>query len=95
MHPSLGHLRRIRLIFIETCFSLVYLIEKVQRAFTKHITGMRDLSYSKRLRTLKLNVFTHYMDWFQTSLNLSLALSLIIGVELVLYIMLVLVDWAH
>ena len=33
-------------------------------------------------------------DWFQTSLILSLALSLIIGEELALYIMLVLVDWA-
>ena len=29
----------------------VYLIEKVQRAFTKHITGMR---YSKRFEVLKL-----------------------------------------
>ena len=27
----------------------IYLIEKVQRAFTNHITGIRDLSYSKRL----------------------------------------------
>ena len=32
----------------------VYLIEKVQRAFTKHITGMRYLPYSKRLEVLKL-----------------------------------------
>ena len=32
----------------------IYLTEKVQRAFTKHITGMRDFSYSKRLETLKL-----------------------------------------
>ena len=32
----------------------VYLIEKVQRAFTKHITGMRYPSYSKRLEVLKL-----------------------------------------
>ena len=32
----------------------IYLIEKVQRAFTKLITGIRDLSYSKRLQTLKL-----------------------------------------
>ena len=32
----------------------VYLIEKAQRAFTKHITGMRYLSYSKRLEVLKL-----------------------------------------
>ena len=29
-------------------------IEKVERAFTKHITGMRNLSYSKRLEVLKL-----------------------------------------
>ena len=32
----------------------VYLIEKVQRAFTKHISGMCFLSYSKRLEVLKL-----------------------------------------
>ena len=32
----------------------IYLIEKVQRAFTKHISGIRDFSYSKRLETLKL-----------------------------------------
>ena len=32
----------------------VYLIEKVQGAFTKLITGMRCLSYSKRLEVLKL-----------------------------------------
>ena len=32
----------------------VYLIEKVLRAFTKHITGMRYLSYSQRLEVLKL-----------------------------------------
>ena len=32
----------------------VCLIEKVQRAFTKHISGMCFLSYSKRLEVLKL-----------------------------------------
>ena len=32
----------------------IYLIENVQRAFTKHISGIRDFSYSKRLETLKL-----------------------------------------
>ena len=35
-------------------FNHIYLIEKVQRAFTKHITGLRDVSYSKRLETLTL-----------------------------------------
>ena len=35
-------------------------------------------------------------DWFQTSLNhLLLVLSLIVGEELALYVILVLVDWAH
>ena len=29
-------------------------IEKVQRSFTKHITGMRDLSYHERLQALRL-----------------------------------------
>ena len=32
----------------------VYLIKKGQRAFTKHISGMCFLSYSKRLEVLKL-----------------------------------------
>ena len=32
----------------------IYLIEKVQRAFTKHITGMRDFSYSIHLEISKL-----------------------------------------
>ena len=35
-------------------FKHVYLIEKVQGAFTKHIIGMRYLSYSKRLEVLIL-----------------------------------------
>ena len=33
----------------------IYLIEKGQRAFTKHITGMSFLSYSKRLEVLKVS----------------------------------------
>ena len=37
----------------------VYLIENVQRAFTKHISGMRYLSYSKRLEVLNC---THYRE---------------------------------
>ena len=69
-----------------------YLIKKVQRAFTKHITGMRYLSYSKRLEELKLYSLQRRKkamalsmsgklsrDWFHTSLILSLALSLIVG----------------
>ena len=32
----------------------INLIEKVQRSFTKHITGMHDLSYNERLKALKL-----------------------------------------
>ena len=35
-------------------FKHIYLIGKVQKAFTKHITGIRDLSYSKRLDIIKL-----------------------------------------
>ena len=31
----------------------INLIEKVQRSFTKHITGMHDLSYNERLKALK------------------------------------------
>ena len=30
-------------------------IEKIQRAFTKHITGMDDLPYTKRLKMLNIN----------------------------------------
>ena len=29
-------------------------IEKAQRSFTKHIAGMRDLSYHERLQALRL-----------------------------------------
>ena len=83
----------------------VALIEKVQRAFTKYITGMRYLSYSKRLEVLKLYSLGErdialFMcgklsrDWFQTSLIPSLALSLIVGEELAWYVIVVLVDWA-
>ena len=36
-----------------------YLIEKVQRAFTKHISWMCFLSYSKRLEVLNC---THYRE---------------------------------
>ena len=84
----------------------VYLIEKVQRAFTKHISGMCFLSYSKHLEVLTLyslqrrREIWHYLcvednrGRFQTSLILSLALSLIVGEELVLYVILVQVDWA-
>ena len=75
----------------------IYLIEKVQRAFTKHISGLRDFSYSKRLETIDI---ASYMcgkllkDWLQTSLILSPVLSLIVGDVPVLYTMPVLVDWA-
>ena len=69
---------------------------------------MHYLSYSKCLVLLKLyslqRMRERYIalfmcgkllrDWFQTSLVLSLALSLIVEEELVLYIMLVLADWA-
>ena len=86
----------------------IYLIEKVQRAFTKHISGIRDFSYSKRLETLKLYSLQRrrdrysaiyicgklLKDLFQTSLIPSPVLSLIVGEEPVLYTMLVLVDWA-
>ena len=32
----------------------ICLIEKIQRSFTKHIDGMKDLSYPERLCALKL-----------------------------------------
>ena len=82
----------------------IYLIEKVQRTFTKHISGLRDFSFSKRLETLKLyslqrrrdwySIIYVWKDWFQTSLILSPVLSLIVGEEPVLYTMSVSVDWA-
>ena len=48
-----------RLDYASRCWSPyllkhVYLIEKVQRDCTKHISGMRYLSYSKSLEVLKL-----------------------------------------
>ena len=33
----------------------IYLIENVQRYFTKQIAGMRDLTYQERLRSLRLS----------------------------------------
>ena len=70
----------------------VYLIEKVHRAFTKHISGMGYLSYSKRLEVLKLCSLQRRRERFGIIYvwkiveglvpNLSLALSLIIGEEL-------------
>ena len=50
MHPNFGHLIYSNL-FINK--KIIYL-EKVQRTFTKHITGIRDFSYSKCLETFKL-----------------------------------------
>ena len=73
----------------------VYLIEKVQRAFTKYISGMGYLSYREGERDIALFMCgKSSMDWYQTSLIISLALSLIVGEELALYAILVLVDWA-
>ena len=45
MLPNFGHLISLKHI---------YPIKNVQRAFTKHTIGIRNLSYSKRLETLKL-----------------------------------------
>ena len=36
----------------------VKLIEKIQRSFTKHIDGMKDLSYPERVCALKLYFIT-------------------------------------
>ena len=85
----------------------VYLIEKVQRAFTKHISGMCFLSYSKRLEVLKLYSLQRRRERYgiiyvwkiieglvPNLSDLSPALSLIVGEELVLYVILVRVDWA-
>ena len=33
-------------------------IEKVQQSFTKHITGMRDLSYHERLQALRVRLYS-------------------------------------
>ena len=37
-----------------TRWSYITKVYEVQRSFTKHITGMRDLSYHERLQTLRL-----------------------------------------
>ena len=84
----------------------IYIIVKVQRAFTKHITGMRDFSYSKHLEILKhyslqrrREIYSIIYVW-KTIEGLvpnlqdpSPALSLIVGTEPVLHTMLVSIDW--
>ena len=35
-------------------YKLIYLIEKVQRSFTKHITGIKNKPYDERLKLLNL-----------------------------------------
>ena len=86
----------------------VYLIEKVQRAFTKHISGMCFLSYCKRLEVLKLYSLQRRRERYgiiyvwkmieglvpNLSDPITIAISLIVGEELVLYVILVRVDWA-
>ena len=47
MDPSYGLLTKFVKLFNQ--------IEKIQRAFTKHITGMYDLPYTKKLKMLNLN----------------------------------------
>ena len=78
-------------------------IEKIQKAFTKHIKGFSSFSYQERLSNLKIYslqrrreryIVIYVWKFCQTSLTLSLALSLIVGEELVLYVILVRVDWA-
>ena len=44
---------------------LVKKLEKVQRSFTKYITGMFDLSYEARLRQLNLYSLQRRRDWYQ------------------------------
>ena len=41
------------------------LVEKMQRSFTKHITGMFDLSYEARLRQLNLYSLQRRRDRYQ------------------------------
>ena len=45
--------------------NLINKLEKVQRSFTKHITGMFDLSYEDRLQQLKLYSQQRRRDRYQ------------------------------
>ena len=56
--------------------------------------GTKTLPATEKERDIALVMCGKLLRDFQTSLILSLALSLIVGEELALYIMLVLVDWA-
>ena len=43
----------------------VYLLEKVQRSFTKHIAGMHTMSYEERLKHLNLHSIQRRRDRYQ------------------------------
>ena len=43
----------------------IYLIEKVQRSFTKHITGIQNKSYDERLKLLNLYTVQRRRDRYQ------------------------------
>ena len=43
----------------------IYLIEKVQRSFTKHITGIKNKPYDKRLKLLNLYSVQRRRDRYQ------------------------------
>ena len=45
--------------------NLIYLIEKVQRSFTKHIAGIQNKSYDERLKLLNLYSVQRRRDRFQ------------------------------
>ena len=85
----------------------VYLIEKVQRAFTKHISGLFFLSYNKRLEVLKLYSLQRRRERYGIIYVWKIIEGLVPNLsdpitcsfsdrreELVLYVILVLGDWA-
>ena len=43
----------------------VYLLNKVQRSFTKHITGMHTMSYEERLKHMNLYSIQRMRDRYQ------------------------------
>ena len=43
----------------------IYLIEKVQRSFTKHITGIKNKPYDERLKLLNLYSVQRRRDRYQ------------------------------
>ena len=82
-------------------------LEKIQRSFTKHITGMQGLDYSDRLVFLKLHSLQRrreryciiyvwkIIEGLVPNFSNPIVHIQIVEVDLVLYHMYMLADWGH